>query len=758
MGMKLFYAGQPAANKKRFGIELLILLLLVGCQQPGMGADRPSLLADKVAAEAELSRQLKINKDALLEGSSEQIRIDAATVMLLSEESLARKVLLDVLRDSDNTAARAAICRALKAVKQPIKDKEDFIDPLLEILTSDDDTEAKLAAEATLIFEYEQISKLLEKMVADSSLPTKTRLNTIYALKLQPDMRAIFVLMDTLGCSEAVVAAEAGQALRSLGIPIAEDSKARKQIVDELKRKGKEQFLRDWRIRQEEQMRKLQKELAWWKNQYLLALDKIYDAIADDSAKAKFLEEQLAASEPLVVLWALEKVERWRVGTKSKLPTELGPVLVDLISHQDRDVRLKTAKLLSLMGQLSSAERLLKQLEVEQDSEVRMELFVALGGACYYAFSPNSGLKISPEIKLRTLELAAEYLYEQDPEKVRKGAEVIRKLLEQNGLTSAQVDKYLGLLAKRYSQQKDTADGLLRGELLGAMAGLCAQSVYKTDSARFFGPLFEQALRDETDLARQAAVDGLIYIDKAKALEILRDFINDSSTVVRKKVITLTGEVGTGQDLVWLAAKIGTTPESDTAWQAMLKIFKGSDAAVLSEWMNRFDTANNKAGLTDEQLVSFLEIAERKAVAEDKTQMLKKTRKDLGEFYLGRRNYKRAAEYFGLLREVAETIEEKEAASADLLYVYMKWPKIDAMTQLMSNILLEQDLDPNNIFVLSIDHYLFNPSDSSDPNDILQALIEITPPEPRPMWAEQLKSWAERLGQAKKSAETEENQ
>ena len=84
------------------------------------------------------------------------------------------------------------------------------------------------------------------------------------------------------------------------------------------------------------------------------------------------------------------------MGTKSKLPTELGPVLVDLISHQDRDVRLKTAKLLSLMGQLSSAERLLKQLEVEQDSEVRMELFVALGGACYYAFSPNSGLKISP--------------------------------------------------------------------------------------------------------------------------------------------------------------------------------------------------------------------------------------------------------------------------------------------------------------------------------------------------------------------------
>ena len=142
MSTRLFYAAQPDAGKGRLWIGLLILLLLVGCQRLGVVADNSGLSADKVAAETELGRQLKINKNALLEGSSEQIRIDAATVMLFSQDPLARKVLLDVLKQSDNKAARAAVCKALKAAKQPINNKEDFIVLLLEILASDDAAEA----------------------------------------------------------------------------------------------------------------------------------------------------------------------------------------------------------------------------------------------------------------------------------------------------------------------------------------------------------------------------------------------------------------------------------------------------------------------------------------------------------------------------------------------------------------------------------------------------------------------------------------
>ncbi len=124
-----------------------------------------------------------------------------------------------------------------------------------------------------------------------------------------------------------------------------------------------------------------------------------------------------------------------------------------------------------MMVEINSSQRLLNQIKVEKDDEVRMELFVALGGACHYAYLPDSGIKISDEIRKQTLELAGGYLTEGQAQKAHKGAEVIRKLLEQDQLESAEAEKYLGLLAQTYEQQKDKADGLLRGELLGAMAG-----------------------------------------------------------------------------------------------------------------------------------------------------------------------------------------------------------------------------------------------------------------------------------------------
>lgn len=121
-------------------ICLVILLLVIGCEQADMGRDKPALRVDEAVAEAELGKQLKINRDALLKGSSEQIRIDAAAVMLASEDPLARKILLDTLRQSENIAACLAVCKALsqaRAEQKPIKNKEDFIPPLFDILNTD---------------------------------------------------------------------------------------------------------------------------------------------------------------------------------------------------------------------------------------------------------------------------------------------------------------------------------------------------------------------------------------------------------------------------------------------------------------------------------------------------------------------------------------------------------------------------------------------------------------------------------------------
>ena len=772
-------------------LYLVILILAIGCQQAGINAKNPAepdnanvnaknstasannegdrisqipeqreiLLASlqnknsipaPPVAEAELDKQLKINRDALLRGSSEQIRIDATTVMLFSEAPAARKILVDTLIQSENNAARVAVCKALtltRAAQEP-ENKEEFIQPLLSILTTEQDpATARLAAEATLIFKYEKLSEPLGKIVTDVSQPAKARLNATEALK-RPDIGAISKLMDLLEDPEQQVVMAAEKALESLGIPVGRDAQARKQIIEELQRKGRDEFLRDWLIRQERDMARLESERNFWQKQYLAAQDRIYDGINDDAKKGEFLVEHLSGSQAVVRLWALEKVYQVLLGTrpKSKLPPEIGPILIGLVSDQNRDIRLKTAKLLSLMGELNSAKSLLEQLQIEPDDEVRTELFVALGWACYYAFLPNSGIEIPPEIRKQTLEEAAKYLVDTDAQKAQKGAEVIRKLLEQDGMTAEEVGRYLGLLHQRYS--RNGTDESLRGELLNTMARLCDQSVYKNEAKKLFKPFFEQALNDGTELVRQAAVDGLIYIDPKEAIRVLRkDFVNDSSLAVRTRLIELAGTDGDKEDLDWLAEKLAISPESEAAWQTMLKIFRRSDAAVLNEWAGKFESQSLKNSISDKQMAFFLEIAEQKAAGENKPEMVKAVRDKLAHLYTKIGNYEQAAKYWGLVRENAGTAEEKEAISGKLLEIYLKWPNVEAAAQLVENSLLEKDLDPNNVIVKSIDGHLLEPAVGADPNEILAVFGQIQTPEGRPKWIEQFRKWREFFGE-----------
>ncbi len=742
-------------------LYLIILMLVMGCQSRIIGsisANKPAFAANVTngaSAKAKPDEQLEINKNTLLEGPSVEIRIKAATVMLGSENPLARKILIEALKQTKNSAARMAVCKALSQTRSSngaIKNKEDFIQPLLGVFATEVAAESRLAAEATLIYEYDKIGKSLEGIVTDASKSVKTRLNAIQALKLWPDMEATIRLIRLVDDPEKPVSAEAEKALHSLGIPVGEDYWTREENISELRSKGKDEFQREWMIRQEAQMRKMRDELSSWQSRYQSALSKIYDGISDDGARGKFLAEHLRSSEAIIKLWALEKVHQWRVASgTSKLPIdELEPILVDLISDPDRDVRLKTAGLSSLRV-MNSAQQLLTQLESEPDEQVKVELLDALGGACSFALLPSSPVNISPEIRKEALELAAKYLSEEDAVKARKGAEVIRKLLEPEGLEPEELDGYLGLLVKRYNQQKKKADGALRGELLSAMAGLCTQgSAAKAKAATLFGPLFIEALRDETNFVRETAVDGLIYIDKASALKRLRKgFFNDRSEILRKKLIELAGGVGGKEDLTWLAEKIGSNSEGGPAWQAMLKIFDGSDSAVLNEWIDKFTSQSSKVKLSDGQKIAFLKKAEAKAPGESKANMLKEVREKLAELYYKIGQFERAAEYLDRLSKAARTAKEKEAILPNLLDAYLRGSKLDLAAELVGNCLVKEDLDAENAVLVSIDNYLSKPPAGADRNAVLKALNGVKLSGARPKWQEWLKNWTDRLGKSK---------
>ena len=179
----------------------------------------------------------------------------------------------------------------------------------------------------------------------------------------------------------------------------------------------------------------------------------------------------------------------------------------------------------------------------------------------------------------------------------------------------------------------------------------------------------------------------------------------------------------------------------------MLKIFRRLGADALSEWVARFgsDSSQNRASV--EQGISFLEIAEQKALAENRPTMLRSVRAKLAGLYITNRQFEQAAKYLEFVHETAQTAEEKRAVLPGLLDAYLRWPKADRAAKLVENCLLEKDLDPNSIVVRAIDDYLNNPPVGADISAVMQALfeIEIKNPRFRPMWLEQLKRWAERL-------------
>ncbi len=725
-------------------LYLIILIVAIGCHQVGIGKDVPVVSANGTPAKKELDAQWKVNKEALDKGS-----IDAATVMLFHSDPTARRILLGALKDAKNSPAHIAICKAFikaRLSKKEIKNTDDFIQPLLGVFSTEKPEESQLAAEAMLIFGYDKIGESLENITTDGSKPVKMRINAINALKLRPDKGATISLIRLVDDSDKQVSAEAEKALRSLGIPVGENPYERWQNINELRGKSKDEFLRDWLIRQEAEMRNLRREVKSWQDKYLSALDREYDGISDDAARGNFLKEHLGSSEARIKLLALDKIYKWQFASnRPKLPAELEPILLKLISDPDKDVRLKTAGL-QVLRRMNSAQLLLDQLESESDDQVKIALLDALGGTCSYALSVTP-VKITAEVRKKALELASNYLAEADAGKARKGAEVLQKLLEPNGLKQDELEWYLGLLVKRHSQQNEKPDGALRGELLSAMADLCTQgSAAKGIAVKLFEPLFIEALSDESDFVRETAVDGLIYIDKTSALKRLRKYVNDPSEIFRKKLIGIAGEVGGKEDLDWLVEKIGSNPKNGQAWQAMLKIFDGSDAATLKEWMEKLTSPESKTKLPDDQKIAFLKKAEAKTAGEAK--MLETVRKKLAELYYETGQFERAAEYWDMLYKAAPTAREKEIILPKLLDAYLRGSKVELAAELVREYLVKNDLSSDNAVLSSIDDYLSKPT-GIDPNVVIKALNGVKLSGARPNWQKWLKNWTDRLSKSK---------
>ncbi len=87
---------------------IVIVLLGVIAASSALRADDAQLPVSASANEDELARQLRIYREALLQGSSDEIRLDAAMGLLLKRDSAGHEQLVSALGLSDNPRARRA--------------------------------------------------------------------------------------------------------------------------------------------------------------------------------------------------------------------------------------------------------------------------------------------------------------------------------------------------------------------------------------------------------------------------------------------------------------------------------------------------------------------------------------------------------------------------------------------------------------------------------------------------------------------------
>ena len=741
-----------------FILILAVVCRIVTAEQNHTGASgviNPSntqIATSATESSAEKNKQIDLNKKVLLQTySDETSRIDAASLLLFDPNPYARKVLIDTLKLTNNSAARMAVCKALiqtRTTQQEIPDKNDFIEPLLNIFTTKVDEEAQLASDAILIFKYQEISSLLDKLVSDPEKPVNTRINVINTLRKIPEMDAILKLYRLADDPNQIVAAESGNAIRSLGFQPGTNSLERKEIVADLEKRGIVAVLRERLVSQDSQINQYKLDLDSLRKFTLSVLDEAYQGIGvDDASRAKFLRNFLTDSRPWVRSWSLDKIQNWRTMPQTSIPAELEPVIISLVSDPLKEIRLKTIDLIGQLQPMKTVDlttKLLAQFDIEQDDQVKIKLLDILGIVCSTGLSPTASIKISSETRLRVLGYASDFLSKDDPAKAKTGAKVMRQLLERDGMQEQDIKIYLTQLSDKFNKTKQDPNSILIPDLLNQMVGLAADSSACRENARkTFEPCFTEALNYDNDFVRETAIDGLGYINKTNALRNLRGRVEtERSEKARLKIIKFAEDVGGRDDLIWLAGRLGSVSNSESkqAWAAMIKIFGSVEIDVLNDWKSQLITPGGKYNLTDLQKIDFLKcmLVNTKTTTKNKQEYYEQ----IADRYFKIGQYEQAATFYNSYNSTA-TEEEKISVLPKLLDSYLRMPNEKLASNLIKDYLGNNNINADNPIILTIENYFRDANIAADKNVILKSLNGITLSKQTSIWQTKLKEWNE---------------
>ena len=719
--MKQYFFKTPS-----YLIYLFIFTTLACAQETvNLSAD----VADSIDADAD--RKIRIYRNAMLQGATDDIRVDAAVGLLLQNNKQSQETLLSTLKSKENPQAREAVCIALiksRGLIQTIHSNGDFREPLLTILHDESVKLAELAAEALLAFEYTAIADSLDRIIQDDNLNSQVRMNAIYALKLRTEPKALRSLIQLLDNPNPEVAKAAETALQeAFGIPVGTNRSVWSGILDELQLKNPDDIKKERLLRQETKLRQVQAERDRWKKLYFSALNRQYDALDETSQEGVILDMIGSDLEPIRI-WALERTSKY-----PSIGERLREKLLSLLSDSSRDVRLQTARVLINMSALNPAPELLARFRVEENPEVKLTILEALGEACLFAFSPGSDISLPEDIKLQTLEIASEYLQSDSANDTVKAAVVIRKILGLNMIEKDSTQMYLELLYRRY--EKSISQNLaLRADLLAILAHLCGQGGARDAACALFKPLFIDALdvQDDPNL-RLAAVQGISYVDRVEALELFKqkNLIDDQNIAVQQVVINVAAQAGNASDLQWLLSTRSVNGHSDRVWEAIRNICQRQEVDFLLDWLPQFEDIE---GIRSEYVHEILKLAEQKAGGRKDTELLKRVREKTIAWHSKRKSWEPGAAYLSSIDYSAAEKLYSYQTDLNAFQIYLYNGLIEKAAEFMQTALQASDIEQNSPLTEILNNY-FSATEIENTSKVLfLEKIASIPTEDRPNW------------------------
>jgi len=239
------------------------------------------------------------------------------------------------------------------------------------------------------------------------------------------------------------------------------------------------------------------------------------------------------------------------------------------------------------------------------------------------------------------------------------------------------------------------------------------------------------------------------------AFDILKEkgFASHPSEKVRRELITIAGQLGTRDDLDWLYGIFNSAAgeqEKRLVSDAMMDIFQHCDADLLVQWARRFQTnpaQNDFDGqLRRQRAQNLLELAEKKAQAGGDEALLGLIRYRLAETYNNAQLYGLAAKYYGIILENCSDPNERDRIVAAMLAVHLHAGQVESAKQLMANILLTRDLQPEGLILKTLKDYFSSAQKNRTIQQVLTAFASIeTADSPRPLWQQYLEEWQSRM-------------